>query len=336
LGRNDKKYILVINRLREKEMKTIKIIFIAVLYVLILSSVKKATMTKIAAKAIEPYCFSSQVSDDDNSESIKGLGGRERVTRLVFQLGKTESDVILGRSIYDGSKWIFVNSDGGDSWSDSIVLRKKFYEAKDFAVAGGWWYRNAEGVVKEVVCRETLSVYNREVMDFGSVRLQYPNYIQETKVIKGSGKYIYGFLPGQATWTGWNRNVPSPEEVNGDWNFWSWKVVELPQIGGAAMSPRAGVWGAPTALFYAMKRVTRDYTRFTLRLSAPTFKQGEGNGSYANYNFQNMIVFSRNEPRVDTSRITLPKMSTGLSGSILKNIVLPKPSRMPPATLDNK
>lgn len=242
------------------------------------------------AKAIEPNCMASWIGYEPDNE-IFGLSVVKQDTGLHFIFTKNPTDVILDRYIYDGYNWQVVSPTYSSSYYDNTALIRKYFETKDFIVAGGWRYRNADGKIQTVTCNSPLTIAYREIINFGQKRLDYPIKTSDTQIIRGRYTYICGSRKDDDTnsWQGNNTHLPVAETA------WKWDSL-IPSFFGT--SPYVvGQWQRSESFDAVIPYPNNFPSQNTLSLTAPSFNPEEGKGSYAIYNFNNLVVYSRDDKR---------------------------------------
>ncbi len=260
----------------------------------------------------------SWVAGGDNVDDYPQTGAVNRDYFFHVDANKLSSDVILGRYFsYGDGGWVSVSATSSYSDYDWLsVPLHKYLLGKDYTAGGGWLYQNGSGQVKTLSCPICTRIYDvREVKNFGVKTLTYPTKTSDTQVVSGSKAYLGPFWSYNTSAFNGNNNgfLPDPAIVGGDLNAWWWRVGTDYDYGGNGV----------TAGWFGHNGIFRDGSYYdypsllsqsvTFNLTAATFKAGEGTDAYANYDFNNMTVYSRD----------LQKNTDGTCGSLPAGLSCP-------------
>lgn len=270
------------------------------LFLIILFSLISFSPEKSLAKVLVNRCNSVDLS----TISYLGLQTTAGETKIFGEISFDKPTQITAKYIYDGYNWVLISSSPVTKTTDNISLNKKYNEAKDFIISTGWVYYE-DGVLKASTCQNYLRVCDPPTLkNYGEVTLYYPQ--STNKVITDNGKYICLVTPSykQINWYG-NNNGYLPLGQSG----WSWKdpykevthitggVSKYSWDGGYSLGETASInylyssLNQPEIYLYDLK------TSLDYYLSSPSFKDNQGNGAWAKYNFDNLWVYSRVNPK---------------------------------------
>lgn len=254
-----------------------------------------------------PYCTDIVAMDQGEvSGGSSWFGTVGHNIRLESELfGKEPTDTIVGRYIYDGYAWRTASVGTPESGDDLIYYVRSYSETKDFAIASGWVYKNLFGQLRTVSCKNTLRIFNREVKNLGSIRLSFPEE-SISKTITGSYPYIgLAWQPrGLIVWSGTNNGYSPLSKKRSSYPYDNDWYLFGPSIWIRGYTTNiSGAWTSSDRLFGRVWYPNALPNRFTFTLTRPIFNTGEGAGAYSDFNFDNIIVYSRSTPTNQVSAI---------------------------------
>ncbi len=314
-------------------MNTKKLFFIVLFALIFLFFNQKLAMAYTECR----YTSGGEInfrSEYSGADGIYEIGTINVNQSFYFGLGKDDDDTILKRYFFNGSSWVSVEtctphgySFGCTAYEDTIAGYKAFSEAKDYAVAGGWVYRDRYGNIKTATCTDYISTFYKETAPSQTIRLTYSTKTEDSYVLKGSKNYIGFTMGGQ--WSGYNTAQPERP-------YWTYDVPESTRnlmgfTGPIDAGRNIGSWSVGGLPFWAsISYYTIPLPRqFTFNLSAATFNPGLGRDSYTDYTFGNMTLYTRDNQRNTVKNP--PSLFTIFidTGSRKNPLLTPKPSVQP-------
>ena len=244
-------------------------------------------------KALAIECASNPIILNGNEDHLFDKAIVDQQTNMTAWVNKLPEEIILLRYVYDGTsnKWAEENNEDNSNIHDWIIWQTVYPETKDYLVAAAWIYRNAKEEVKTIICRNVIRVFEREIKNYGVLRITYPKSYRNL-VIKGSKSYV-----GYFSSFGWSGDFLN-YRVYYSPNNWLWKVKEDPYFSGGRNTYKGpGKWEKSNYHFQP-DRTFLEYPKlllnqFTIDFKAPEFAPGEGNGVSADYDFSNTVVYTR-------------------------------------------
>lgn len=240
--------------------------------------------------------------------------------RMSFMAEIANGERVVSRFIDDGvNGWKATNRAIGYA-GDQVVKENMVYSrVGDYTVGGKWVYVDTAGQTRELICGDCLSVYNKEYVNLGTIRVGGNQSYDG--VVSVGGKYI-GLIDGGSA-SGSNGGATS---ISG-----SWKVL----IDGAVK------WGYFTGGDYWVS--PQDYVlRYTpgnrealstmvgYKIVSPVFTGGQ---AYADFNFGRIMVYTRSFQRKSFCGV-YPNQAIDFGG-FGNRAIMPKnlPTIMPPVAL---